>query len=169
MTPSIKNRLSSMVHALTDIILPAIDSDNSLAREQAELVVAHLTLIGRQIDKASDFDRLELRAVINLGRTVSAIALGGSHTSEAADTVTAAIKAAAHEGDDRQEGIRSINHAIEQLIRACNIDGEKASNEKIAAKIIAHTKAQSLRDRVLFAATNFDAEKDSLPSQEEIL
>ena len=45
MNPSIELRIKTMVRALTEIIIPAIDRDNSLAQEQAGLLIGHLHVL----------------------------------------------------------------------------------------------------------------------------
>ena len=42
MNPSIELRLRTMIRAVTEVILPAVNPHDSLAQEQAQLLIGHL-------------------------------------------------------------------------------------------------------------------------------
>ena len=77
MTPSIELRIQTMIKAMSEVILPAIEPGNDLAREQGQLMIAQLGLIARQWDKAQSYDTLCLRELVGLARTLAAGAAGG--------------------------------------------------------------------------------------------
>ncbi len=162
MTPSIAFRIDSMMQALSDIVLPAIGTDKNLAREQAQLVMAHLMLIRGQLDRAVDYDRMELLAATALADRLLPLAQGGPRISGAAQA-TRSVLGEIGEIEDRQDAIRRINQAMEDLMRASRVDGDTASQAAISSAVFAHAKEHSLRNRVWFGANNFDADRASLP------
>lgn len=84
MMPSIGLRLATLRRAVNEVILPAIAPDNALAREQAQLVAAHLELLARQLDDAPRIDAALARGTAALALTLSACASGGPRTQAAA-------------------------------------------------------------------------------------
>ena len=86
MTPTIDDRLASIVRALTEVILPHLPPEASLAQEQAHLAIGHLQIIraqaalGQAIATADGSDVRGQRQAVHLA-------------------VDALIKAAAQDGD----------------------------------------------------------------------
>ena len=161
MTPSISDRIDSLIHTLTDVVLPAIDAEKSLERDQAQLVIAHLKLIRTQLPQAAIFDELELAAAIALGRKLLTLCEGGPKLTQAAKALQDVL--ASPDPADRQDAIRRVNAANEYLVRASRIDGKPASVQAIRTAALANGKAQTLRDRIFFADSGFDADRGDLP------
>jgi hypothetical protein len=167
MTPSILARIDSMVQAMGDIVLPAIEADKNLAREQAQLVVAHLHLMKKQLAHADAFDRIELAAAVQLGRQL--LELAAADTGVASDRQ--ALQAAISEGEsvpDRQDAIRAVNGGTENFVRALRQRGERSSIDAMTRTVLALAQEQSRRNLIWFASNGFDAERDSLPSIESL-
>ena len=55
MRPSFDLRLQTMMKAMTEVVLPAVDPDNSAAVEQANLVIGSLNLLTEQVEYAHWF------------------------------------------------------------------------------------------------------------------
>lgn len=166
MTPNIADRLDSMIQAMVEIVVPAIVPDEYLAKDQAGLVIAHLTMIRAQLPMVDAFERLELKTITALGRELAAVATGG------VETVRACERLAAHldedEGDgpgDREERCQRLNAAVENLVRCSRIDGDADAMAQIAAKILKNGLATTWRDRVWFKGSGFDAEEYLLPDR----
>jgi hypothetical protein len=167
MTPSISARIDSMIQAMDDIVLPAIEADKNLAREQAQLVVAHLHLIKKQLAHADAFDRIELASAVQLGLRL--IELTKADPGVASDRQT--LKAAISEGGslpDRQDAIRAVNGATETFVRALRQFGERGSIDAMTSTVLSFAQEQSRRNLIWFASNGFDAERDSLPSIESM-
>lgn len=167
MTPSISARLDSMIQAMDDILLPAIEADKSLAREQGQLVVAHLNLMKKQLAHADDFDRIELGAAVHLGQRLLEITTGDPGVVSDRQALQAAID----EGKAlpvRQEAIRAVNGATENFVRALRQSGERSSIDAMTSTVLALSHEQSRRNLIWFASNGFDAERDSLPGIESL-
>lgn len=167
MTPSISARIESMIQAMDDIVLPAIDIEKSLAQEQGQLVVAHLLLIKTQLSHADAFDRLELEAAVALGQQMLEIATGDQGLSRDRQ----ALQNALGEGQrvaDRQEAIRAVNRATEAFVRSLRLRGSRSNIDAITGTVLAHSLEQSRRNRIWFASNGFDAERDRLPDLESL-
>src|ERR1700756_539308 len=64
MRPAVQ--IKSMVKAMTDVVLPAIDPANKLAQEQARLVIGMLGLMAQQLPLQFRFDCDELARLLQL-------------------------------------------------------------------------------------------------------
>jgi len=164
MTPSIPDRFDSMLQTLADIVIPAIDADNALAREQAQLVIAHLAMIKSQLPFADRFDREELESAVALAEQMLELAKGGEVTRAAAETLRQSL-ASANPDDPltRCEANRTVNAASEDLVRAVRIDGEGEAASQIAKIVFDDANRKVMRDRIWFQDSGFDAERASLP------
>jgi hypothetical protein len=167
MTPSISARIDSMIQAMHDIVLPSIEADKSLAREQGQLVVAHLNLMKKQLAHADAFDRIELAAAVQLGLRLLELTTADPGVASDRQALLAAIS----EGQllpDRQDAIRAVNGATENFVRALRRHGERSSIDAMTRTVLALTQEQSRRNLIWFASNGFDAERDSLPSIESL-
>lgn len=168
MTPSISYRIDSLIQAMSDIVLPAIDTDKGLAREQAQLIVAHLQLMKRQLPQALAFDALELQAASKLAHRLLELEPAIAGLAEHRQAVEAALSAAPGLADP-QDAIRQVNHASEALVRALRAHAPRAAIDAMTAAVLEHTRDQSLRNRIWFASNGFDSERDRLPPIEFLL
>ena len=87
MMPSIELRLKTMAKAVQEVILPAIAAGNDLAREQAQLLIAHLALISQHWRHAHTYDALTLDAIKELAERLVVAAQGGEQTANASAAV----------------------------------------------------------------------------------
>lgn len=164
MIPGIELRLDSMRRAVAEVILPAIDPTNSLAVEQAMLLLGHIGLLIDQAGKADVYARL---CFADLAKMASGIkANGGPVTQAAAVALSTAIGASTGMGD---ADYRSGTRALETLIRAADVDAEASFRLALRKQVLAFGKRQATRDRSWFAASGFDPDAASLPSIETML
>ncbi|MGE0861516.1 MAG: hypothetical protein AB7I01_13420 [Gammaproteobacteria bacterium] len=161
MMPSIELRLATMRRALAEVILPAIAADNALAREQTQLVMAHLDLLAQQLPSASRLDERVLRGTEDLARTLAANASGGARTQAA----TAALGAALETNEDASHAARRarLAAAIDVLVGAAEEDGEAAFRARVYDAIVAHASEYGVYERAWFAPNGLDPERASLP------
>lgn len=169
MTPSIELRLKTMTKAMAEVILPAIEPGNGLAREQAQLMIAQLGMIGQHWQKAATLDAIELREIADLAQKLAATAAGGAQTLAAADALTELLRQReSAEGSVAEERV-AIAAAIDRLIRASGIDGSEAFKKASSDLILDHAAQQAWRDRVWFAGCGMDPERADLPSIDAML
>ena len=167
MTPSFSYRIDSMIQAMADIVLPAIDGEKSLAIEQAQLVIAHLGLMKTQLPLATKFDELELQACQVLANTLLEITANQSTLADARQQLKLAAQTPAV-GIELQEEIRAVNGALENLIRVVRSSSNRELIEATSKAVLAHTQQQSLRNRVWFASNGFDADAANLPTTDSL-
>ena len=154
MTPTIDDRLASIVRALTEVILPHLPPEASLAQEQAHLAIGHLQIIRAQLDAAPGFEREELDDAVALGRDLAAGVQGGTATTAAVAALGQAIATA--DGSDVRGQRQAVHLAVDALIKAAAQDGDGAGRQALAATILAHEAPRALKDRKWFAPFGFD-------------
>jgi hypothetical protein len=159
--PSIELRIANLIKALSQVVLPAIDPRNALAREQAQLAIGHLQLIALQWRKAAAFEAQALATLRELGEQLADAAAGGGGTMQAA----AALREALTLGRAYAE----LGGAIDRLIRAASADAAPDFRARLDDAVLAHGALQAWRERVWFAATGLDPDARALPSIDEML
>jgi hypothetical protein len=154
MNPSIELRIKTMVRALTEIIIPAIDRDNSLAQEQAGLLIGHLHVLLQHEGREHLICEIERKGLKQLADDLLAASHGGEATSAAA----ARLKALPDDVDTN-----TLSHAIEALIIDAGIDGSDTFKQTCDTLVIKHAREETRRARVWFKAIGFDHDPDALP------
>lgn len=168
MTPSIDVRIASMVRTLGDIIIPAIDPDNSLAREQAALLHGHLRMLVEQLPHVAAYEQLCLDDMHAVAGELTGTASGGIKTHEAARQLKDAC-ANTERQSDQKAGYHRIGFALEELITAAGIDGDAAFRKTLGTAVLQHSLRQTRRERSWFAMTGLDIFKADLPSIPEMV
>ena len=160
MIPSLELRLRSMMRAVTEVILPAIDQNNSLAQEQGRLLVGHLHAMLLQLPYAARLERVEHEATGALAQRLIAASRGGPVTTAA----TARLNAALLRGDRIE-----LSQAIERLIVDSAEDSAPQFMQDTERLVLAEAKATTLRGRTWFKPMGFDAEPESLTDVASLL
>jgi len=160
MNPSVDLRIHSMMRALTEVVLPAVDPDNSLAQEQVRLLLGHLHALTLHYRDEARLDEQSLIALETLAHELLAQCAGGAGTLAAAKAVQVALVAS---------DTRELSRAIESLMIASGVDGEPAFQAASAALVMTHARSETWRGRTWFKAMGFDAAPDSLPTIDQLL
>ncbi len=154
MTPNVDDRLASIIRALTEVVLPHLPPEASLAQEQVHLSVGHLQILRAQLDAMPGFEREELDDAIAVGKALGSAVTGGAETAVALATLAASIAAAG--GSEVRAERKAISTAIDLLVRAVSADGEAASKVALAKIILEHEHPRAQKDRQWFAPFGFD-------------
>mgnify|MGYP001191757383 FL=1 len=166
MTPDVHIRLTSVLHGLRDVIVPAVDPGASLAQEQCGLVLAQLDMLLRQlpwIERYPALCRDDLRAT---ALSIVDAPDGGVDTRDAAARL-AALLAAPSLGDAQADYDR-IGFGVEALVFAVSRDGAPAYRARVDAEILRFGRRQNTRERTWFAGTGFDPRPEEIGSIAEM-
>ena len=164
MNPGFDLRLKSMRRALTTVILPALDSGNQLAQEQAALMIAHLDMMATQWSRTDAYARLCLDDALTLVGQLDAS--GGPATQDAMDTLRASV-GDIHDGPEA--AYHRISGGLEALVRAVDVDGDADFRRRLHRALLLYGNRQAGRDRSWFAACGFDVNAAELPSIDELI
>ena len=152
MIPNVDDRLASVIRALTEVILPHLPPEASLAQEQVQLAVGHLQILRAQIDSLPGYEREELADGRALG-TALADCTGGVKTSAATSSLADAVEA---QGEDGRTLLKDINVNVEALVRAVAADGDDDTRARLTSTILEHEQARAQKDRQWYAPFGFD-------------
>lgn len=157
MTPTVDERLASVVRALSEVILPSLPPEAALAQEQVQLCIGHLQILRGQLDAIPQYEADELADAIALGNAL-ADCQGGAETQAASSALKEAI-ADGRTADD-PAGIRrarvAINSAVAVLVGAVGADGEPDGRRTLSRAILEHESVRALKDRRWLAPFGFD-------------
>lgn len=169
-------QIKSMIKAMSDVVLPAIDADNKLAQEQGRLVIGMLSLLAKQLPLQFQFDRDELLRLIALAETLYTLAKGGPQVSACVEKMSAAVSAARlalRQSESGPNGIetalRGLKETTSMVVRAAYIDGNGAAIEKIQEAVLSSSKEQLLRDRAWVLMQGWEPDPEAIPKIESLI
>lgn len=176
MVPDIALRIQTMLRSMSDTVIPSIPEQESVSREQAYLVMAHLRVIADQIDRGFQFQLAELKDFVTLNLVLSAKATGGV-ASEAcaraaklcADRARPLTELEVPSQSEIDALILELRQTADDLVKASIADGTQAFRDYVSAAVTDHAKRQLTRERILSRKTGFDADADRLPDAESVL
>jgi hypothetical protein len=174
MRPQIQ--IKSIVKALTDVVLPAVDPDNKLAQEQARLAIGLLTLLAEQLPLQYRFDRDELHRLLVCSGELQATARGGRATQAALAALAGVTRSAAEafggastSPDALLQWVRALRAATGTLVTQLYHDGDPACRAAIRDIVLAMSKEQLLRDRSMLLMQGWEPDPKAVPPLQSLL
>ena len=169
-------QIKSILKAMTDVVLPAVDPQNKLAQEQARLCMGLLGIMAKQLPLQFSFDCNELARMSAYSAELQRISSGGTETSDA----LAALKTATRSADatleraqaspqDVEQAVRSLREATGSLVSSVFRDGDVAVQGQVQRATLDMSREQLLRDRAWVVAQGWEADPKALPPIEELL
>ena len=169
-------QLKSMIKALKDVIIPAIDPANRLAVEQAQLVTGMLGLMQHQLPLQYRFDRDELGRLIDLLSRLQAVC----DQDPALESLHGTCKGLITESRTVQEGsivdpanlydaVRRLRDGVAEVLNFANEHAAEPARKQIEQAVLRQSREQLLRDRALVAAQGWEPDPAALPSIDALL
>ncbi len=166
MLPSIDLRIANVIKALEQVILPALSQRERLAKDQINLCIGHLRMIGEQWRWAAAFEGGSFSAMIALAK-----AMQQSVAPFYEDELGMAIASAkAVDGGDLaavEHGIVALGGLIDRII--LGEDGQFPLAPELWDAVLAYGERQATRERTWFAATGLDPDRRELPGIAEMM
>ncbi len=169
-------QIQSMIKALSDVVLPAVDPANKLAQEQTRLVLGTLALMAQQLPLRFQFSCDELSRLLKLAGVLRQVAHGGPKTSACVETMALATAAASRALEQAQSGPDAVGQAVRemrattsQLVRSIYIDGDAAALKQVEAAVLAMSGEQLLRDRSWVLMQGWEPDPEALPKIRDLL
>lgn len=148
MTPTVDERLASLIRSLSQVVLPHLPPEASLAQEQVHLTLGHLAILRAQLDAAPAFEAEEAADAAQHGRAL--LALDGPGSAALAAALTAA------EQEDKRSAVRTIHAAIDTYIRAAWNGPDAAHRDTLSQLVLDYERGRVLKDRQWCAPFGFD-------------
>jgi hypothetical protein len=171
-------QIASMIKAMKDVIIPALDRGNQLAGEQAGLVVGLLGLLARQLPLQFRYDRDELlRLQAAAGRLLNDLPASGLSAADPAlqrladerQAAAATLQRCVGEPAELLESIHRLRAVLGELMDAVAAGTDEAAYRHVQQAILALSKEQLLRERVLLIMQGWEPDPAALPQIESLL
>ena len=169
-------QIQSMIKALTDVVLPAVDPANKLAQEQTRLVLGTLGLMAQQFPLRFQFNCDELSRLLQLAGALQEVARGGPETTACVGKMVLAAAAAGRTLDQVQAGpdtieqaVREMRAAASQVVRSIYIDGDDTALKRVEGAVLANARDQLLRDRSWVLMQGWEPDPAALPKIRDLL
>lgn len=160
-------QLKTAIRALSEVILPAVDSSNALAVEQTQVVIGLLELMAARLPRQFQYDCDELARLLVLSRSLPAADDGALATAVAhGGEVLARAQCGPQE---LVEAIRALRAASGAVIGALYRDGDAGTRALVSAQVLAHAEQQLLRERAWLAPQGWEMQPHSVPAIEDLL
>lgn len=173
MLPGITNRLNALVKAVDAIILPAVDPDNDLAKEQATLTLGHLKVLLEQWDKAFVYELGNYVELRQLAEKILPLVEGGVQIQQACGALASAHAQAPTElpfgSEPLNEEAKKLGDAIDELIYATHEDGGDDFKDQLEQIMVEYGEEQTLRQRIWFQGTGLEQSASELGDIDSML
>ena len=151
MNPSSQLRLSTMMRAMTDIILPAIPASESMAQEQSQLLIGHIAALMAQDGRERELVDYNARHLMACATRLLALAESESLSDEKLIDLRAAVAA---------NDTAKVAFALERLMAQCDVsDGFKRESSVL---LIQYARQHSVAGRSWFSPMGFDSKPSEL-------
>ena len=169
-------QIQSMLRALNDVVLPAVDPTNQPAQEQLQLTIGMLTLMAQQLPLQFRFDCDELARWLTVSHelrdrvqqcadTRASLAALARHTEAAAGT----LERARATPDDVHQRVRELRATIGELVTLAYRDGDVDQRKVIADIVLDASHQQLLRDRALLLMQGWEPDPEAIPPIADLL
>ena len=162
-------QIQSMIKAMMEVVLPAVDPTNELAVQQAQLVVGHLSIFAQRLPLQYRYDRDALDRLVKLASELKAIGAGDAALLEAAGSGTDVLDRAKADSGELVQAARALTEAMDTSIRKVFSEGDEATQTKVEKITLAMGKEQLLRDRSWLLMQGWEPDPASVPAIETLL
>lgn len=169
-------QIKSILKAMTDVVLPAVDPNNKLAQEQVRLCMGLLGLMAKQLPLQFRFDCDELARLSAYAAQLQEMAAGGSQTQAAcaalqdcraqAATVLDRIKASPQ---DVENAVRALREATGSVITGVFHDGDADAQQRVQKATLEMSREQLLRDRAWVITQGWEPDPKAVPPLDSLL
>lgn len=169
-------QLQSMIKSMGDVVLPAIDPNNKMAQEQAQLILGMMHLLALRLPLQFHYDIDELQRYAELARELLDETQGGTETNaamaqlaRAAASSSAMLERAQTAPEELEAAVLELRNQIAALVDAVWRDGDADCRQRSSKAVLAASKAQILRERAWFAPQGWDADMSAYPTIESLI
>ncbi len=174
MRPDIQ--IKSVLKAMTDVVLPALDPTNQLAQEQVRLCMGLLDLLSRQMPLQFRFDCDELRRLRAMGEDLLPLAdpqvVGARTLQTLGDAVrTSGDVLARAQADPAEvvESVRRLRAATGAVVQQACAGGMHSDTRRLELVVLESSREQLLRDRTWLLSQGWESDPKAFAPIESLL
>jgi hypothetical protein len=169
-------QIKSMVKAMTDVVLPAIDPANKLAQEQGRLVIGLLSLMAQQLPLQFRYDCDELRRLVGLAAGLKQAAGGAPEARASVEEMNRSAAAAAATlaqalvgPQQLEQAVRDLRQVTSEVVRSVAAAKDGQAMRQVQQVVLATSKEQLLRDRSWVLMQGWEPDPAAIPRIETLL
>lgn len=175
MRPEIQ--IQSILKAMSDVVLPAVDPKNPLAQEQARLCMGMLSVMAGQLPRQFRFDCDELGRLLQLSERMHALPAAHKLAPQAVDALGQGaqvgrdvLERARAQPSEVLDAVRTLRAATSHFVQE-SFENDLSGLETLDVKrlVLDSSKEQLLRDRAWVLGQGWEADPKALPSIDELL
>jgi hypothetical protein len=167
------NALQAAVRAMEEVVIPALDPEHPLAREQAHLVARYLALFSQRLNFIGARNRFELQRYLEIARdlqgdarTVSA-AIGEALDRAIADGMALHDEVSALPSQ-WQAAARELAAVLTALVRTVST-GDPIQRRRIEERVLDGSRQLLEMQRAWFLPQGWELDPDALPQIQALL
>ena len=176
MGPEIATNIGSMLRALENVVIPAIDPENGLAREQSWLIMMYLRLMAEQHDQIFHFRLREIREFHALASELLRLQPAALPEDEITRSAYTALEAAKPllalelpHYEALAETARTLRALADALTQRICDNGNAEQRSLIGAMLLDQAKIEALRERSWVAGLGQDPKPEELPPRGQFI
>lgn len=169
-------QIQTVIKAMMEDVIPALDQSNQLAMQSAQLTIGTLALIAQHLPLEYRYDCDELSRLVTAANALAAQASGGEKTgaalasmSEASRVANDVLDRARAEPSEILDSIRSLRAATADTVRAVYAEGSDQVQAQVEATVLALSKEQLLRDRSWLLMQGWEPNPQAVPAIDTLL
>ena len=165
-------QIHTVIKAMMEDVIPAMDQSNQLAMQSAQLTIGTLMLIAQHLPLEYRYDCDELARLLATSKTLVTQASGLAASSElaAAGTVAAdVLDRARAEPSEILDAIRSLRAATADTVRAVYAEGSDSVQASVEKTVLAMSREQLLRDRSWLLMQGWEPNPALVPAIDTLL
>lgn len=169
-------QIQTVIKALVDVVLPAVDPNNKLAQEQGKLAVGMLHLVAQRQPLMYRYDCDELSRLLSLADTLQEQAKNLPGTGDALHALAGSAEAgsdvldrARAEPSELEAANVDLREKVGALITEMYAGNDLDQLKHISATVMSHANEQLLRERAWLIGQGWEADPQALPGIESLI
>jgi hypothetical protein len=169
-------QIQTIIKAMIEDVIPALDQTNQLAMQSAQLTIGTLHLIAQHLPLAYRYDCDELGRLLTAAETLRGQVQGGDAARQALVELKEAGRAGADVlGRARAEpaevlaAVHGLRAAVAAAVRAVYAEGSESAQLLVEATVLAMSKEQLLRDRSWLLMQGWEPDPKAVPAIDTLL
>ncbi len=165
-------QIQTVIKAMMEDVIPAMDQTNQLAMQSAQLTIGTLMLISQHLPLEYRYDCDELARLLATAKTLATQA-GGLAAAGELDAASSAgaevLDRARAEPSEILDAIRTLRAATADTVRAVYAEGSDSVQASVEKTVLAMSREQLLRDRSWLLMQGWEPNPALVPAIDSLL
>lgn len=157
-------QIQTIIKAMMEDVIPALDRTNQLAMQSAQLTIGTLTLMAQQLPLQYRYDCDELARLVATAET-----LAGDELAAAKSAGADVLSRARAEPAEILDAVHRLRAAMAESVRTVYAQGSEAEQAATEKAVLAMSQAQLLRDRSWLLMQGWEPDPKAVPAIDSLL